>query len=143
MAEAIFRHLFGSQWDVASAGRDSGGPHRLMLMALAERGIDGSGLVSKNLKELPRQSFDLVITLSDEAVDLAQELEGQPFLLHLPFADPAQVKGSPEQRSDAFRRVRDQIFGRLNALGHRLETERFRAEPIFEQNDWFRRFHYL
>ncbi|MDT8447974.1 MAG: arsenate reductase ArsC [bacterium] len=123
MAEAIFRHLFGQHWEVFSAGLNSGGPHPLMLSALAERGIQTNALVSKNLSELPRYRFDVVVTLSPGADDLAQELEGNPFVVHLPFDDPAQLGGNHEERADAFRRVRDQIFGRLNVMGHRMETE--------------------
>ena len=123
MAEVIFRHLCGGRWEVHSAGQESGGPHPLTLGALQERGFSSSGLVSKTLDQLPLREYDLLVTLSHEAQRIDLTGIKAKFVIHLPFEDPALANGSQEHRADAFRRVRDQIYGRLSVLAHRLETQ--------------------
>ncbi|OGG99624.1 MAG: hypothetical protein A2600_11955 [Candidatus Lambdaproteobacteria bacterium RIFOXYD1_FULL_56_27] len=131
MAEVIFRHLCGDQWEVHSAGQESGGLHPLTLSALQERGFASSGLVSKTLDQLPLREFDLLVTLSHEAQGIDLSEIKTKFVVHLPFENPAAASGSQEQRADAFRRVRDQIYGRLSVLAHRLETQaKAQAAPV-------------
>jgi len=122
IAEAIFRHLAGSTWEVYSAGKRSGGPHPLMLRVLEEAGVQQNELVSKTLDELPCRAFDLVVTLSGEEKDEELAQIKSDFLIHLPFNDPASQVGVVDSVR-AFRQVRDQIFGRLSVLIHRLESE--------------------
>lgn len=121
MAEAIFRHLFGTHWEVYSAGIISGGLHVLALNALAEREIEIKGLVSKALDELPRRGYDLLVTLSPELENT--DLVKTKVWIHLPFEDPAKIGETHEQRADAFRRIRDQLFGRLNVLGYQSQPQ--------------------
>jgi len=121
IAEGIFRKLCQGTWEVYSAGRRSGGPHPLTLQVLEEVQVDSSRLVSKTLDQLPCRHFDLVLTLSEgsETHELGS-IQGE-VVIHLPFTDPAKNEGSAEP-TRAFQQVRDQIFGRLSVLFHRIEA---------------------
>ena len=122
IAEAVFRHLCEGEWDVYSAGACSKAPHPAMLRALAERGIGTSELVSKTTDELPYHRFDLLVTLSANTTDAQLDGVNSDFKVELPFVDPAGWGGSDEGQSRVFRQVRDQIYGRLSVLCHRVNT---------------------
>ena len=69
MAEAIVNGRFGDQWEAFSAGsKPAGCVPPLALKVLSEIGIDHQGR-SKSIEEFHGLSFDLVITLCDQAAD--------------------------------------------------------------------------
>jgi len=63
--------------------------------------------------EFKDQSFDLVITVCDNAKENCPVLPGQHQKLHWPFDDPAHVDGSEDQILAEFSRVRDEIQARF------------------------------
>ncbi|MCH2211721.1 MAG: arsenate reductase ArsC [Fuerstiella sp.] len=110
MAEALWEHLGKDDWQSESAGsKPSGYVHRLAILAIAELNIDISGNTSKSLDPFRDQSFDLVITVCDNAKELCPVFHGATQTLHWPFDDPADAGGTDEDKMKVFRRVRDEI----------------------------------
>ena len=121
MAEGLLRHLAGTQFEVASAGVEPAGLNPLAVESMAEIGIDISGHYSKKVDEYAGRPFDWVITVCDAAREACPVFPGAVRRLHWSFEDPAAARGSLEERQLVFRRVRDQIAGRIREF---VENER-------------------
>jgi arsenate reductase len=76
------------QFEVASASTEATRVHPLAIKAMAEVGVDISRHASKTLDQFLGR-------------------------LHWSFEDPSQADGTQAARLEAFRRVRDEIRGRL------------------------------
>ena len=116
LAEALWRHHWDGDCEVRSAGSaPTGQVHPLVPEVLRERGIDASGLVSEPLSRFEGESFDLVVTVCDEARESCQAPSGGVRTLHWPFPDPAVFTegASPEDALQVFRSARDTIEGRI------------------------------
>jgi len=113
LAEAIWRHLAGDRYEVASAGTQPRGVHPLTLRVLAERGVSTAGLASKKIHDLDTRRLDLLVTVCDQAREQCPYLPGQFQRLHWPFEDPASFVGTDEERLAVFRRVRDAIWAKI------------------------------
>ncbi|MFZ2052700.1 MAG: arsenate reductase ArsC [Candidatus Aminicenantales bacterium] len=116
MAEALVNHDLGKHFEAYSAGTDPEPPHPLAIRVLAEIGIDHSAANSKNMDEFADQAFDFVITLCDSANEACPLFLGGVRRAHLGFDDPAKAEGTEEERLAVFRRVRDEIRARIEAL---------------------------
>jgi arsenate reductase len=57
-----------------------------------------------------------VITVCDAAREACPVFPGPASRLHWSFQDPAAAQGSTEERLAVFRRVRDQIAGRIRSF---------------------------
>lgn len=114
MAEGLLRHFAGSRFDVESAGTEKTRVHPLAITAMNEIGIDISGQSSKTLERFVSEPWDYVITVCDRANESCPFFPGGLSRLHWSFDDPSGVSGTEEQRLDAFRRIRDQIRGRIH-----------------------------
>ena len=116
MAEAIVNANLGDQWEAFSAGsRPAGFVHPLALKALSEVGIDHHGR-SKSIDEYRGQSFDVVVTLCDQADEECPIWLGKGRISHRPFPDPADVTGDNGEKLAAFRKVRDEIADEIASL---------------------------
>jgi arsenate reductase (thioredoxin) len=113
MAEGLFRHEAGSQFEVYSAGTKPSIVRPEAIEAMREIGIDISGHRSKSVDEFLGKQLDTVITVCDNAKESCPVFPDAVLRLHWPFSDPAAVVGSEQERLDAFRKVRDQIHGRI------------------------------
>jgi arsenate reductase len=81
-----------------------------------ELGIDITGQESKHILEFvpPRGTPpDLVISVCDSAARECPAFPGKVARVHWPFYDPIGATGSREQKLKVFRRIRDEIRGRL------------------------------
>ncbi len=113
LAEAIINHNLGDRWQAYSAGtQPSGYVHPLALQALAEIGIRHQG-TSKSVDDFRGQSFDLVITVCDDAAENCPVWLGQGKKMHIGFPDPAKAAGTAEEKMAVFRSVRDDIEKRI------------------------------
>jgi arsenate reductase len=113
MAEGLARRHFGDRASVESAGSMPTRVNRHAIAAMAERGIDISGHVSKSVGDVDAGSMDVVITLCAEEV--CPVVPGRVERLHWPLPDPA---AAPADEAPArFRAVRDDIETRLLAFG--------------------------
>jgi arsenate reductase len=109
MAEAIINHFLGDTWQAVSAGTQPAGyVHPLALETLAEIGIQHQG-ESKSTDRFRGEAFDRIITVCDDAAENCPVWLGPGERVHIGFPDPARVEGSPDERRQAFRQVRDDI----------------------------------
>ena len=117
MAEGWLRHLAGDQFEAFSAGaKPTGHIHPLAIQAMAEVGVDISGHRSKPLEEFASQKFHYLITVCDGAREACPTHAGAIEQLHWSFDDPARATGSEKQRMNVFRRVRDEIRGKIEGF---------------------------
>jgi arsenate reductase len=80
---------------------------------MAELGVDISGQSSKTLERYLEEPFDQVVTVCDDANEACPVFPGAKSRLHWSFRDPSRVEGSEEERLEVFRKVRDEIQGRI------------------------------
>jgi len=108
MAEGLLRHEAGDRFEVFSAGTRPTSVRPEAIAAMAEIGIDISKHRSKSVDEFVGQDLDYVITVCSNAQETCPVFPGATQRLHWPFEDPSVAEGAP-----AFRRIRDQIHGRI------------------------------
>ena len=117
MAEAIVNARAGAEWHAVSAGtRPAGFVHPSALRALAEIAIDASAAQCKSIEAFRGESFDLVVTVCDQASEECPLWLGMGIRVHMGFPDPARTTGSDTEVMAAFRSVRDDIERRTLAL---------------------------
>ena len=116
MAEGLLRHEGGDRFEVFSAGTRPTNVRREAVDVMNELGIDISGQWSKSVAEFAGQSLDFVVTVCDSARETCPFFPGAGKRLHWAFEDPAAVPGSDDERMAAFRRIRDQIHGRIRSF---------------------------
>ena len=109
MAAALLSALHGGHWDAASAGTDPRGVHPDAITVMSEIGIDISRNRSRHVDTLRDQHFDVVVTVCDGARETCPIFPGGAKKIHRGFPDPAAATGTPEERRNCFRRVRDEI----------------------------------
>lgn len=115
MAEGFLRHLAGDRFEVASAGTEARGVNALAVRAMAEVGLDLAGHTSKTLDRFLGEPWDFVITVCDHAKEACPVFPAGAARLHWSFDDPSAALGSDAERLTVFRRVRDEIKGRIGA----------------------------
>jgi arsenate reductase len=113
MAEGLLRHEGGDRFDVFSAGTKPSRVRPEAITVMGEIGIDISGHRSKSVDEFVAQDLEYVITVCNNAKETCPVSPGTIKRLHWPFDDPAAVEGSDSVRLAAFRKIRDQIHGRI------------------------------
>lgn len=117
MAEGLWESLGNGQWESESAGsKPAGYVHPLAIQAMNELGIDISGNESKSLEQFRNQSFDLVVTVCDNAKESCPVFTGAKETFHWPFDDPADATGADEEKMLVFRRVRGEIKQKIESF---------------------------
>lgn len=116
MAEGLLRKMAGDRFEVASAGVAPSHVRPEAIAVMGEMGIDISDHRSKSLDEFLGKQFDYVITVCDNANQHCPVFPGKAERIHWSIADPAAVEGDEPTRLDSFRRVRDELRGRLETL---------------------------
>jgi arsenate reductase len=118
LAEAILNHKAKGRFTAYSAGSHPSGtvrPEALKLLASA--GIATEGLRSKSWDEFAAPGapqMDFVFTVCDNAAkEECPFWPGQPMTAHWGIADPAAVKGTPEEIARAFRDAYVQMDRRI------------------------------
>ena len=116
MAEAFLNDICGAEFEVQSAGLEPGTLNPLVVEVMREAGFD----ISKNKTQAVFDVFKsgqliaFVITVCSEA-----EAGGCPIFpgptkrLHWPFPDPSKVEGTPEEKLEKVRQIRDAILTRV------------------------------
>ena len=115
IAEALLKHLAGNRLYVVSAGVRAGAPDPFAQAVMEEIGIDIAGHRPRALDELADTSFDLIVSLSPEALRKALQLaEGYAIAVeYWPTADPTLVQGNRETILDAYRGLREVLMRRI------------------------------
>ncbi len=108
LAEAILNHRGKGRFTAYSAGsRPSGQPRPEALKQLESSGLSIAGLRSKSWDEFAAPDapqLDFVFTVCDNAAgEQCPYWPGKPMTAHWGIADPAAVKGTPEEIARAFR----------------------------------------
>jgi protein-tyrosine-phosphatase len=119
MAAAIMHKLAGHRAYVASAGVTAGDPDPFVGVVMDEVGLDLTRHRPHSFEDLEDSTFDLVITLSNEAKHRAEKLARTSAITveHWPVGDPSTVSGSRDQILEAYRETREDLTRRI--------TERF------------------
>lgn len=116
MCEAFLKRYAGERFDVESAGLEPGKLNPLVVNAMAEVGIDISFNTTKSVFTIWRSGhiFQYVIAVCDkEAAEKCPIFPGIVARLHWPFPDPAKVTGTPQQKLEKVRRIRDEIVAKI------------------------------
>ncbi len=108
MAEALINALGQGHYLAQSAGsHPTGRVHPLAIATLRRHGIEHGHLKSQSWHNMTNTSFDLVITVCDQAAkETCPIFPGQPLQLHWSIPDPASATGTEEDNQIAF----DQAF---------------------------------
>lgn len=113
MAEGLLRYEGGDRFEVFSGGTKPTTVRPEAIAVMDEIFIDISHQRSKSVDEFVGQPLDFVITVCNSANETCPVFPGDVKRLHWPFDDPAAVEGPEQVRKAAFRRIRDQIHGRI------------------------------
>jgi protein-tyrosine-phosphatase len=121
LAECLLNHLGAGRFRAFSAGsQPSGRVNPFALQALAEAGVDTTGVRSKSwdtFAEPGAPEMDLIITVCDSAAgELCPVWPGHPATAHWGYADPSAATGPDAARLMAFRDTMALIRRRLEIL---------------------------
>ena len=116
MAEGFLRAFGGERFEVQSAGTRATRVHPLAIVAMRELGIDISRQTSKSVDEVG-EGWDVVVTVCDANCPVPPR---SGLKLSWRFADPSAARGSSEEQLAAFRKIRDGIRRRVEALARRM-----------------------
>jgi arsenate reductase len=116
MAEGFLRHIAGDRFESLSAGTHPTTLNPLAVKVMAEVGIDISRQRSKGPDTLADPTMDVVVTVCDRANGNCPVYPDATARIHWSFEDPAEATGTEDQRMIVFRRVRDEIQGRIRAF---------------------------
>ena len=111
MAEGLLRAKYEDRYEAYSAGTRQTKVSTRAITVMQEIGIDISHHRSKSLDEFRGTSFDLAVTLCDNANAICPIVSGAKKTIHHGFTDPHIVPGTDETILDGYRRVRDEIAG--------------------------------
>jgi arsenate reductase len=119
MAEAYLNAAGKGRFVAYSAGsHPTGAVNRFALEMLRKNRIDTSRLSSKSWEEFARPGapmLDFVFTVCDRAAgEVCPIWPGQPMSAHWGIGDPAQAKGSEQDRRRAFFRAFNELTTRIN-----------------------------
>ncbi len=109
MAEGFMRNMAGDKFQVVSAGVEPTQVNSYAIKAMAEVDIDISSHKSKSVNEFLNQKFDYVITVCNHARQVCPVFPGQNQDIHWDIEDPANFKGSEQDKIKFFRKIRDEI----------------------------------
>lgn len=121
MAEAVLNYKGGARFAAYSAGsHPSGAVREEALRQLSAASVSTQGLRSKSWEEFSQPgapALDFVITVCDSAAtETCPVWPGQPVTAHWSVADPAAVKGTPEEVESAFREAFFLLDRRIDLL---------------------------
>ena len=121
LAECLINDLGGGKWTAYSAGsKPTGTVNPFSMEILTEKGHSVEGLRSKSWDEfgLPdAPKMDLVVTVCDNAAgEVCPIWPGHPSKVHIGFPDPADAKGTHDERLAVFREVYGMIEAKIRKL---------------------------
>ncbi len=117
MAEALARIDYGDVVEPVSAGsRPAGFVHPLAVLAIADLGVSIEEAESKHAEDFSAEQLDLVVTVCDSAAADCPTWPGARHIVNWSIADPSFVRGTEEERLEAFRSTRDELRRRIDGL---------------------------
>ena len=120
MAEALINHIGKGIHRAWSAGSfPAGYVHPKSIETLQRHGINAGTPRSKSWDEFANQSFDLVITVCDQAAgESCPIFPGKPKKLHWSTPDPAKAEGTEAEINKAFDEAYQMLKTRIEDLFH-------------------------
>lgn len=118
MAEGFCRKYWGDKVNVYSAGTKKHGMNARAMQVMKEAGVDISQHYSKTTDELPKVTFDFVITVCDAAKESCPYFPGGK-IIHVGFQDPPALTKDMTDENEIlaiYRRVRDEIEASIKRL---------------------------
>jgi len=109
MAEGLLRSRYGDRFDVFSAGTRQSRVSARAIQVMNEIGIDISHHRSKTLDAITGMTFDLAVTLCDNAHQVCPVVSCAKKTIHCGFPDPHLTPGSDDDILNGYRNVRDAI----------------------------------
>jgi len=109
MAEGLFRHSYGDDFEVYSAGSDPKKVDPLAVESMDRIGIDISNHKSKSLNEFEGQKFDYVITVCGNPYNACPFFAGGKKYFKQVFEDPSSFEGNEKEKLELFSKVRDEL----------------------------------
>ncbi len=118
MAEGAINHLGQGRITALSAGsKPAGYVHPKSLELLESKGIATGGFRSKSWDEFANASFDVVITVCDNAAgEACPVFMGAPVKAHWGVPDPAHATGTDTEIMAAFESAYRTLEARITAL---------------------------
>jgi len=116
MAEALLKKIGGDDFEVDSAGLESGKLNPLAVEAIAHLGIDISKNQTKKVFDMFKEGrmFHYVITVCDEtSAERCPVFPGMSRRVHWSFLDPSGFHGTHEEKLAATVRVRKEIEAKV------------------------------
>ncbi len=110
MAEGFLKS-FDKNLEVFSAGTKAEKKVNVYAVkVMAEKGIDISKQYPKDVDIYLKETFDYVITVCDGAKEVCPVFIGNvKHRMHIGFEDPANAKGTDEEKLKVYRKVRGEI----------------------------------
>lgn len=120
MAEALINQLGQGEYEAVSAGSfPAGYVHPQSIETLRRHGVDPGNPRSKSWDEFAGRTFDLVVTVCDQAAaESCPVFPGAPKKLHWSTPDPAKAEGTEEEIDAAFDRAFFMLKERIEDLIH-------------------------
>jgi arsenate reductase (thioredoxin) len=118
MAEAFMNQVCGHEFEAQSAGLSPGVLNPTIVEAMQEIGIDISQKKTQAVFDVFKsgQLFAYVVIVCSEAdADKCPIFPGVAKRLYWPFPDPSKFQGSPEEKLEQTRQVRDSIKAKIEA----------------------------
>lgn len=123
MAEGWARKYWGNEFNVYSAGTKKHGMNERAMKVMKEAGVDISSHYSKTTEELPKVTFDYVVTVCDHAHENCPYFPSGK-IVHVGFQDPPALTKemtNEEEILAVYRRVRDEIETFVKDMKNTLE----------------------
>lgn len=109
IAHGYLQNFAGDAATIYSAGVETHGVNPKAIATMAEDGIDISQHTSNHVLEYRDIDFDFVITVCDHAKETCPYFPTNAQQFHYNFPDPAKAKGTEEEVTLEFARVRNMI----------------------------------
>jgi len=112
IAEAYLKEMSGANFHVESAGLEPAeSVDPTVIKVMREDGLDISQRKPKSVFEKFKQGkiYDHVVTVCGDKENKCPIFPGITKRWHIPFPDPAEVKGTPEEKLVRVREIRDLI----------------------------------
>ena len=120
IAEAYLRLFAPAHYKIYSAGIETHGVNPVAIKIMTEVGIDISNHTSNHMEEYSHLSFDVILTVCDNAKENCPYLPSKAVSYHENFKDLANTVGSEVEILEEFRGVREQIKVYCQDLIHHI-----------------------
>jgi arsenate reductase (thioredoxin) len=120
MAEGLLRAASHDEVIAANAAIESVDSDGLTEEVMREAGVDITTQTPLGVKQSLHEHFGYVITLFDSSRERSPVFPFTTNLLRWNLRDPRLASGTPEQRKQLFRRVRDEINEHVREFVHEI-----------------------